>query len=81
MSSLSNTRTHTHANAHPHTHSHTSAQALKFLLFRADLCITLFRSSDGTTSKGLFPFELTGFYRETALDRDREEETKRKSLL
>lgn len=51
--------------------SQTHTQTLKFLLFRADLWITRFSSSDGTTSKGPFPFELAGFCRERQFDREK----------
>lgn len=44
-----------------HSHTRTFAKTLKFLLFWADLWITLFSSSYGTTSNGSFSFELTGF--------------------
>lgn len=66
------TVTHAHMLTRTHTRTHTHRQPLKFLLFRPDLCITLFLSSDGTTSKGPFPFELALFRRE--FDRTREEE-------
>lgn len=62
----------------PLKHTLAQTRALKFLLFRTDLWITLFSGSDGMTSKGPLPFELAGFYREAEFDR--EKETKRKSL-